>query len=69
MQKLRLGFAPYVAKYGALHTWLMYELNHMPENSENYISNYILRFFKSTNLVEIGLNQKKNTTFNFIKRF
>ena len=32
IQKVRLGYAPYIAKYGALHTWLMYELNHMPEN-------------------------------------
>ena len=27
-QKSRFGFAPYTAKYGALHTWFMYELNH-----------------------------------------
>ena len=31
MQKARLGFAPYTAGYGALHTWLMYELHNMPE--------------------------------------
>ena len=69
MQKARLGFAPYTAGYGALHTWLMYELHNMPENDDALISNFVLRFFKSTNLLELGMDQNKNTTVNFIKRF
>jgi len=28
-----------------------------------------LRLFKSTNLLELGIDQNKNTTINFIKRF
>ena len=69
MQKTRLGFAPYIAGYGALHTWLMYELHNMPEYDDALISNFILRLFKSTNLLELGIDQNKNTTINFIKRF
>ena len=69
MQKTRLGFAPYIAGYGALHTWLMYELHNMPEYDDALISNLVLRLFKSTNLLELGIDQNKNTTINFIKRF
>ena len=45
MQKTRLGFAPYIAGYGALHTWLMYELHNMPEYDDALISNFVLRLF------------------------
>ena len=69
MQKARFGFAPYLAGYGALHTWLMYELHNMPEYEDALISNFVLRLFKSTNLLELGIDQNKNTTLNFIKRF
>jgi hypothetical protein len=69
MQKFRIGKAPYVAKYGELHTWLIYELVHIPDRSSKYISNFILRLFKSTNLIEIGLDEDKTTSLNFIKRF
>ena len=69
MQKARAGFTPYLAGYGKLHTWLMYELHHMPEDNKTLTSNIVIRFFKSTNLLELGLDENKNTTLNFIKRF
>ena len=69
MQHARLGVAPYIAGYGKLHTWLMYELKHMPEMKNTIISGAILRLFKSTNMVELGIDQRKSLAFNFIKRF
>ena len=69
IQKARFGIAPYVASYGKLHTWLIYELNHMPEENKVFFSNGILRFFKSPNLLEIGMNNDRDILFNFIKRF
>ena len=69
MQKARIGYAPYITGYGGLHTWLMYEMQHMPENKKNNISNFIVRLFKSTNMFEVGLDENRNTTFNYIKRF
>ena len=69
IQKARIGYAPYIAEYGGLHTWLMYETQHMPENSKSNISNFIVRLFKSTNMLEVGLDENKNATLNFIKRF
>ena len=69
MQKARFGFAPYIADYGKIHTWLMYELEHMPENKDNLTSNFILRLFKSSNLLEVGIDENKNILLNFVKRF
>ena len=69
MQKARVGFAPYIASYGEIHTWLMYELNYMPSGDSNLKSAAISRFFKSTNLVEVGLDEDKTILFNYIKRF
>ena len=48
MQKARIGYAPYTAGYGSLHTWLMFELHNMPEYKDSLISNFVIRLFKST---------------------
>ena len=69
MQNARFGFAPYLADFGKLHTWFMYQLDHTPENSKIYTSNFIIRLFKSTNLIELGLSEYKDVTLNYIKRF
>ena len=69
MQQVSLGIAPYIAGYGKLHTLLMYELKHMPEMEHSLLSGVILRFFKSTNMLEVGLDQRKNLTINYIKIF
>ena len=68
LQKARLGFAPYIANYGEIHTWLMYELNYMSTDT-NFKSAAILRFFKSTNLLETGLDEDGTILLNYIKRF
>jgi len=69
IQRAKLGIAPYIADYGKLHTWIMCALKHMPESEDTITPEVILRLFKSTNLVEIGIDKKKNLAFNFIKRF
>ena len=69
MQKARLGLAPYIANYGEIHTWLIYELNYMSAGDNKAKSAAILRFFKSTNLLEAGLDEDKTILLNYIKRF
>ena len=69
MQKARLGFAPYIGEYGDLHTWLMLQIEHMPQSADNIIYTPILRTFKGDFLAEIGLNNNKKFLLNFIKRF
>ena len=68
-QSARIGFAPYIANYGAIHSWVMYEISYMSDKSDKYTSTGILRFFKSTNLLEIGIDDSKNLLVNYIKRF
>ena len=47
----------------------MYALKHMPEMDNTVTPEVILRLFKSTNLIEVGIDRKRNLAFNFIKRF
>ena len=69
MQEARFGIAPYIANYGRLHTWFMFAIKHMPEMKDTITPEVILRIFKSTNLMEIGIDRKKKLALNFIKRF
>ena len=71
-QKARIGIAPYVAPYGKLHTWVMLQFEHHPDNSDSdnhFILTPMLRFFKGDYLCEIGLNSNNQILFNSIIRF
>ena len=69
-QALRLGVAPYVAGYGALHTWFMVQVEHRAERKNNNKSTVtpLFRFFKGVHLVELGFSKGK-TLFNWIIRY
>lgn len=55
-QEAGFGIAPYVAEFGAFHTWAMLHLVHMPEANDPVQVQPMLRFFKGTVLVEAGYN-------------
>ena len=69
MQNVRLGFAPYIGEYEDLHTWVMVQVDHMPQNNSPFTVTPLFRFFKGTNLVEIGRSSKGKLLLNWIKRF
>jgi hypothetical protein len=69
IQKARIGLTPYMANYGKIHTWLMYEINYMNVDKGDIKSAAILRLFKSTHLFETGIDEDKNILFNYTKRF
>ncbi len=69
IQKGRLGFAPYQGKYGSLHSWLMFQVEHMPQSKNKIVYTPILRMFKGDYLAEAGLSNLGDITINFIKRF
>ena len=69
LQKARVGFAPYIGKYGDLHTWFMFQVENMPKSKDKIIYTPMLRLFKGDHLVEAGLNNHRDFMFNFIKRF
>ena len=69
-QSARVGFAPYVADYGELHTWLMLELNHHPDDpSGEFTVRPLVRFFKDVHLLELGINDRKEVMVNYIGRY
>jgi len=68
-QTARLGFAPYVADYGKLHTWLMVEVAHRPGNEDEISVTPLIRFFKSTFLFEAGISDRGEARFNATFRF
>lgn len=71
-QMARLGVAPYVADFGALHTWFMVEFGHHPEefhNEDQLIATPLLRFFKGPYLLEIGYSTNEEAVLNWIVRF
>lgn len=54
MQAARFGFAPYEGDTGDLHTWLMVELDHRPDNPEALGVTPLVRFFYGSALFEAG---------------
>ena len=54
MQAARLGWAPYEGDTGDLHTWLMVELDHRPDNAEPLGVTPLLRLFHGSALFEAG---------------
>ncbi len=69
MSSYRVGWAPYVADYGKLHTWIMLQADHRPDDSDSVTLTPLLRFFKGTQLFEIGYSDKDTLLINFIWRF
>lgn len=73
-QSARVGLAPYVAEFGALHTWLMLQVDQRPqalidEGMEEFTVTPLLRFFKGPVLIEIGWSTNNEALFNFTYRF
>lgn len=68
-QTARVGVAPYIGEYGDLHTWLMLEAMHTPEAQDNLVITPLVRLFKSTVLIELGVNENGHALANTILRF
>lgn len=68
-QKARVGVAPYVAEYGALHTWLILQLDHRPWSDDEISWTPMVRFFKGDILVEAGVSDNGKPLFNVMIRF
>lgn len=69
MQSARVGIAPYVGDYGDLHTWLMLETQHSPENKDPWTVTPLVRLFKGVNLMEAGISNKGDILFNWVIRY
>ena len=60
VQAARVGFAPYEGDTGDLHTWLMVEVDHRPNNENEIGVTPLIRFFKGAALLEIGWSVTDN---------
>lgn len=69
IQKGRVGVAPYLASYDELQTWLMFEVEHRPEEEDKFIAMPLVRFFYLEYMAEIGVSDQKDVMFNWIVRF
>ena len=73
-QSARIGVAPYAAEFGALHTWVMVQVDHRPDADEALGAKALtvtplLRFFKGPALLEVGYSSNDEPLFNFTYRF
>ena len=68
-QRTRIGFAPYLANYDDLHTWLMVEVSHHPAKDDTWVVTPLVRFFYHTTLVEAGYSSNDHLMFNWVLQF
>jgi hypothetical protein len=70
MQAARVGFAPYEGDTGDLHTWLMIEVDHRPQNPDEVGVTPLVRLFKGAALFEAGWSiTDDEPLLNFTYRF
>lgn len=65
-QKARIGIAPYIAESGGLHSWLMLQAEHFPEDDRPWTITPLVRVFKGDYLAEAGMSNKGTVMFNLM---
>lgn len=68
-QRARVGFAPYIANYDDLNSWLMVQLDHHPAKNNSLVVTPLVRFFYKTSLVEAGYSSNNRVMFNWVLQF
>lgn len=69
-QAARVGFAPYEGDTDDLHTWLMVEVDHRPDNTDPVGVTPLVRLFKGSAMFEAGWSLTDNQPLiNFTYRF
>lgn len=68
-QEARIGIAPYVAEYGNWHTWLMLQVDHLPNAEDEVVVTSLVRLFKGNFLFEAGISDDQDALFNWIVRY
>jgi len=68
-QRARVGFAPYLANYEDLNSWLMLQVDYHPKKDHSTVVTPLLRFFYKTNLIEVGVSNRRTAMFNWVLQF
>lgn len=68
-QRARVGFAPYLANYDDLNTWLMVQVDHHPAKDDKVVVTPLARFFYKTTLIEAGYSSNNRVMFNWVLQY
>jgi hypothetical protein len=68
-ERARAGFAPYLANYDDLNTWLMVQVDHHPSKDDTFVVTPLVRFFYKTTLVEAGYSSNHHLMLNWQLQF
>lgn len=68
-QKARVGVAPYVGDYDDVHTWLMLQVEHNPNDRDTVVLTPFVRLFTQTVMGEFGVSDKGDVMVNATYQF
>jgi hypothetical protein len=68
-QRAYAGFAPYLADYEQLNTWLLLRLDHHPAKRDHFVVTPVLRFFYKTIWLEAGYSSNNHVMVNWTVQF
>lgn len=68
-QKARVGVAPYVGDYDAVHTWLMLQLQNNQSADDKFVITPLVRVFNTKFLTEVGYSSNETLLFNATWQF
>lgn len=68
-QKARVGIAPYIADYDAVHTWFMMQVQNNPSSDDKFVVTPLVRLFNTEVLTEVGYSSNNTLLFNATWQF
>jgi hypothetical protein len=68
-QRAYAGFAPYLANYDELNTWLLIRVDHHPAKKDHFVVTPVLRFFYKTIWLEAGYSSNNHVMVNWTVQF
>lgn len=68
-QRAQVGFAPYLADYEQLSTWLLLRFDHHPAKEGHFVVTPMMRFFYKTIWLEAGYSSNNQLMLNWSKQF
>ena len=67
--RAHVGFAPYLADYDLLNTWLLLRFDHHPAKNGHFVVTPMMRFFYKTIWLEAGYSSNNQLMLNWSKQF
>jgi hypothetical protein len=68
-QRAYAGFAPYLADYEQLNTWLLLRVDHHPAKNDHFVVTPVIRLFYKTVWLEAGYSSNNHVMVNWTVQF